>query len=354
VANQSTPGDAKPIERWLAALRISEQIRSGQASVIYIDQLTTEETILRDIGDWALEKKRTKEELGELLTKLTAAFELEPVPVDALLADDILVRDVIEGKDLPLILTGENVLAHDYLAWLANDLPWERQRAIRALEHITLKNVHELRELAQRAANQKPREFGLAQSRWVRSTYGGTPELWEFDEPAAMTSYLASLEYKARLSTPEFNRAYVDHIVRRRAVLLQIALAVYRLDNQKYPAYLAYLVPGYVKKLPIDPYSNQAFVYESEGLSLPLERFTAEPGLDRVSSYIEPHTPVFWSVGPSNARLKQIETNKFDPADPDNPEGEAKQTSTPIYFVWPEEMGWPTDFPAVFPLAKYN
>src|SRR5205085_919233 len=165
-----------------------------------------------------------------------------------------------------------------------------------ALDRITLKNVHDARQFAVRVADEHTHEFGLTESRWLQPPYSNRPELWEIDEPAATTSYLVSLEYKARVSIAELNRAYCDYVVNRRAALMCVALAAYRLDHQNYPAHLADLVPEYLKELPLDPYSSQPFVYQPVGLNLPLDCWM--PGSE--TNRIEAHRPLFWSVGPAN------------------------------------------------------
>ncbi len=205
----------KPIDGLLAALRMSAHLRSGQPSIIFIYQLARERQILQWIGQWAGQKARTKDELRHALQKLTAHDASSPKPADALLADHQLVRDVLVGKDVPLILAQQPIPLRDYLAFLANQLPWERERALLALDRITLRNIQEVNEVTSHVGNQQPRELGASDvRRWLRPR-GGLPELWEIEEPAAATSYLASLEYKARVSISQLNRAYCDNEVCR-------------------------------------------------------------------------------------------------------------------------------------------
>lgn len=298
----------KPFDGYLAALRMSDHLRSGQPSVIFIDQLERERHILDYIGNRAAAKEITKDQLRDVLEKLLAHFRDAPSPASTLLADHLLVRNVITGKDEPLILVEEPnhpVLLHDYLAYLANQLPWEQFRALQALNSVTLYNTNEVKQLVQYVNERDPRNWTSDRGlhRWFRPRSGfALPDAWTIEVDRATTSYLASLEYVRRVSVAELSRAYCDTEVCRRATLLRLALAMYRLDHKKYPTSLRDLVPEYLAELPLDPYGRQPFQYLPAGLELPLEHWSAMSNFGR----IDPHTPFFWSVGIADVQPQQL------------------------------------------------
>jgi hypothetical protein len=338
-------------ERLQGALRMSAHLRSGQPADIFIDQLYREQTILRSVADWAGSKKRTKAELESALTELMIQFGRSPSLDDALISDHLAVRNVITGKDSPAIFSKKPIPLTDQLAFISNELPWERERALKSLDRITLRNVAEVESLSHDLSRDSPRELGVTPlRRWLRPQFGAVPLIWEIEEPVAATSYLASLEYAARVSFSELARAYCYNETCRRATLLQIALAMYRVDHKKYPSRLSDIVPKYLDSLPLDPFSKQPFVYESSGLDYPLEwSWVWQSGFHR----LEPNTPVFWSVGPGDVRLKRLGHLTTQAADESVPEGISQQKSEPVYqLMSADDSWWWGDKALVFPLPK--
>ncbi len=282
------------------------------------------------------------------MDKLLADGRASPTPQSSLIADHLLVRDAILGKDMPLVLAATPVPLRNYLAYLANELPWERARALAALDRITGRNIRDTSGLVNRVEGRKLGEFvGSDVRSWVRPPWRDLPERWEIEEPAATTSYLAALEYKARVSVSELNRAYCNNVVCRRAALLQIALAMYRLDHKEYPPRLANLVPEYLAELPLDPYSSQPFEFERAGLELPLEERSGAANFQR----IEAHTPFFWSVGAGDFRLVQQSHSQSQPGEESDPDHPRQQVAVSTYVFFSEEWPWDGDVFA-FPLPE--
>jgi hypothetical protein len=275
-------------EQFLAGLRMSSHIRSGQPTVILNLQLKREQEILRRIGDWAASKERTNDERRTAIAKIQEYFATPPDMASALLADRRLIRRVIEGLDLPLMVN---------VAFLANRLPWERERALAALDIITDQNLWSAQQLTELLQGTRADEHGNAALRnWLRPAYE-RPE-WMLQRPQTTTSYMASKEYVARVPVNALFREYCDTITYRRAVLLEIALAMYRHDHKEYPAALSAVAPIYLDREPFDPYALQPFSYLPDGLDeLLLHNGPAQP------KRIAAHTPFFWSVGPNNRRL---------------------------------------------------
>jgi hypothetical protein len=352
VAGEPVLKPDQPARRFLAALRMGNQLRSGQPSVVVTQQLRGEQLILKRIGDWALESGRTKEELQDLLDKLTPQLQAPEAPAESLFADHVLIADVVAGKQTPFILNTNPIPTQAYLAYLANRLWWERERADIALNQISRTNVHDVDRLVDAIAGSAPGELGVTIVRhWLRPDHGGLPPLWQIANPAAVTSYLVSLEYAARVPVYEMNRAYCDNTTCRRAALLQIALALYHIEHDKYPMRLADLVPKYLERLPFDPYSRQPFQYAPAGLG-----HSVECPLDHAHFMrIDPNTPFFWSAGVGNVRLREIVTSR-SVANSGNPdEGPVRTETTTIYLFVNEsqfdQVSW-SDETLAFPLPK--
>lgn len=176
------------------------------------------------------------------------------------------------------------------LAFVANELPWERERAIAALWFVTQRNIdrfHGFKDELNSAGRYDVRW-------WIKPEY--TPDAWQ--DSAAATSYFFTMEYRARVSVNELLREYCDTEAVRRATLIRTALAACRAEHGEYPEALSALAPDYLAKVPIDPYDMQPFRYVPKGLDLPL---TWSGGLQ--GEEIPPGTPLLWSVGVNDVEL---------------------------------------------------
>ncbi len=380
------------VDRFEAALRMLQHLRSGQPTGIAIELFELEKRmILWQISSWAQDNHRTKEELREALDRLTpillhsrfksqipveedggagavADVQIVESPADALLADHAIILNVIDGKEPPFIVAAnaststspsnkkpQNVptmVPQMYLAYLANEIPWERDRARLALERITRSNLYDAQRLTDRLQNTVPWDRGsVALRELLRPTFSRLPERWEVFNPQAVTSYLVSFEYAARVPASLLNKIYYDTVTCRRGTLLQIALAFYRLDHKEYPQRLADLVPKYLEQMPLDPYSQQPFQYEPNGLGLPLSRIY--PYQHTSPNNIETNRPFFWSVGAANVRLKEDATLGADESqDAPTPPGENPPQKTYRFYKFfdTEQSGWEEPYNFVFPL----
>ena len=86
-----------------------------------------------------------------------------------------------------------------------------------------------------------------------------------------------------------------------RALRLRLALLAYRAQHGKLPPSLTQLVPDELPKLPIDVYSNQPFLYRSEGVPYPVSKEPHSAVVDASSpsdDSLEPGTPFICSIGP--------------------------------------------------------
>lgn len=329
---------AVPFDQLMATLRMSAHIRAGQSTAIFVRQLEREQQILKAIGNWAGNPNLTNDERRAALAKLEEYFQTQPDIAAAFAADREAIRQVIDGKDLPFMLSEKPIKTSTNFAMLANQLPWERVRALEALDAVTTFNVWQAEGLTKYLTRPTPTNNGVEfLKKWVRPD--SEQPAWIGGLPATLTSYLMSMEYKARVPVNETLRQYTDTIACRHAALTQIALAMYRADHKEYPPTLAKLVPDYLKVEPLDPYSMQSFLFQPEGLDDPLQD-TSQP---EFKMSVAAHTPFFWSVGPNNWQLQWFDNS---PPAAWGGEGKAAWPGGPSAAASPEGSAAPPDVPA--------
>ncbi len=117
-------------DQLFAALRLNYHMRFEQPTAIALNQLRFERTILEGIATWAAQKERTTDERRTALEKLQSQFRRQAVFADAFAADRKVIRKVVNGDEPPLILASERSDRAAYLAFAANEFPWERERAL--------------------------------------------------------------------------------------------------------------------------------------------------------------------------------------------------------------------------------
>jgi hypothetical protein len=187
--------------------------------------------------------------------------------------------------------------------------------------------------------------------RWLRPIYSlhGWPS-WELEAPAAATSYLMAMEYKIRSPVGQLFRASIDTELWRRATLLRIGLAMYRLEHGEYPLRLAELMPTYLHSIPIDPYMGQPFYYEPQGLDLPLKYFNFSIG-SFDSESLPPDTPFFWSIGAGKMILTRVD-RVYQEIEGSEEDAAVRDVSEEFYRFSSDEPAWWNDPVFVFPLPK--
>ena len=355
---------SESFERYLAALRILGTIRRGETSGTIQSVLKHESDIMKQIAEWSHNPQQTSKLLlkaVEELNRIYPATEADRVaisetekyqpPDPTVNADVSVLRDVILGKRPPAILSGDHTRLSDYLAVLANQLPFERRRAMRVLaqiaeeEHKSLDALQDRLQLSQIddssqdvRGNARVLREEIVQGLRRSAFYDRESDL---TTPSAETSYLLAKERRARAGFPRYLEAIANSYVRQLAVKLQLALAAYRIDHGAYPKSFDKLVPNYLSSVPIDPFSGEPFNYEPAGLPLKLNVIG--------ETTLAPETPFFWSVGANNYHLEQYRTGVFGdyvspPAEEHDPEYED------AYRLRPDGLDWASHTTLVFPL----
>lgn len=346
-------GGDVPFEQLMAALRMNRHVMMEQPTAVAIWQLRTEWRILEEVAKWANGKERTNDERRAAIAELQKFFDERSLIELSLFADGRVIERVLNGQEASMVMATTPVTIAENLAFVANELPWERKRAILALDIVTQKNVdrfHRLRGVVHSPPNPNA---GVDEIRkFVKPAY--QPETWQ-DSPAA-TSYFFSMEYQARVSVNELGHEYCNTEAVRRATLIRVALAAYRAEHEAYPETLAMLAPEYLPAVPVDPYSFQPFRYVPKGLDLPLTGFNFVDRWDP-KSWIPAGTPLLWSVGINDLELVNCVTETSATADgtATNLEEEPRSVTVTDYSLEPANVGtwWIWESPRlVFELRK--
>lgn len=311
------------LDRYLAISRLQSHWVKGQSSyILSYRRGPIGPQLDRQLIQWATHPKQTSARLRRAVNDLQVyLMRLRVVDVrESILADREKIRAVLLGDEPPSFFDGGYSRLSEYLAYLANELPWERQRALQALD-IRTKQVLDYALAAVYGANS----HGICDSsvrrrllgRWHRnqapmphrSVYNDrwhayrreTMNAWQ-----ASTSYLVSQEMNRFMN--DFLRNTLNAKVRRAGLMTQLALIAYRLDHQRYPESLAELWPKYITLLPHDPYSDNPLEYRPQGFERPTTKQRYLYGSDgsyvtnvtKAEATIPAQTPLLWSVGSGN------------------------------------------------------
>jgi hypothetical protein len=300
-----------------------EHFRQGQRSWTW----RAFRTDFSGIADWAAAKGQTSALLKRAIDALeegsphrliaramNASQQGLPKPPtwqQAVLADHLHLRDVLTGDKDP----SEGGLSLDtwrmQLAYIAHQLPWERERAIVLLRRISVARYDAADHFTDALANRDPyASVGsflpltpeeLLQSRKSREQYAHM----EVNIPLETTFLLRGL----CLELPSLEGVVVEslpEVQQREAVLLQLILLAYRLEHGSYPSVI-YELDEEVSRVPSDlfwqveeeqlMFGNRPFNYHPDGL---------DGWLELSDRRIRPGTPFFWSGGQYNAMLTEI------------------------------------------------
>lgn len=318
------------LDRYAAAVRLRGRLlarRNTRRALATLNWQTEKKDLEAAILLWAQHPKQTSERIVSAINKLQNVFNVFPDPRDAVLADYAWVREILLDRRSPTFLQQEEPRVAEYLPYLANQLPWEHERALRALEILAAQNLnyvdavsavmhrgrklehqgwhimqHRLSELLSPVYNDDytHRHELLSQGNWERFV-----QMQELSS-SCRSSFLVADELRRRGDLADYLVHWIDLQIAQRGLLTQLAMIAYRLDHQAYPESLEELVPEYLSGMPIDPNSRLPFKYRPEGLELPLYRNPND--LDRASA-ITAGTPLLWSIGVADFVLEQKISN---------------------------------------------
>jgi hypothetical protein len=296
-----TPVEAAEFQ--LASVRMLGHLRQGQPTAVTIRTLSVERQVLQQFVDWAAGKGTPTAQIRTVLDQLQQYFESAPLDATApFAADDRIVRGVLRGKTQPLILAETPIDISRYLAFLANELPWERRRALAALTMITMQNFRDAEQLKKLVDGREDPFYQARLQVWIQQDpyrVDLATDAWVSEQPSAATSYLARFEYLARVPVLELFEQVLETEAARRATIVRLALLLYRRDHDKYPAALSDLVPDYLREVAKDPFTGnfQTLSYALRGRDSSLAPFR------NYFSDFQDELPLVWSVGVEHALI---------------------------------------------------
>ena len=273
------------LDRKMALLRMSVHLRNHQfltAEGDFLEQKTLWE--LRD--SWAARPGQTPEWIRACIKALDEWHKTVPRP-----SDEIEARYIWFGKVLsldPEPLSAEASVNEYFksrmnvLLFTAHLMPWERTRARRALDDLTLRELAGLRGVEAAIEAEKPTALlVLRQPKYVDN---------ELLRTTPWLSAIAPDRIRSRSSSDESR--WVESETNRQATRLLLALVGWRLEHGALPESLDALIGSYFDELPRDPWSGRPFRYFPRGTG-------QGPSLRNAQGQaIGAATPVIWSCGP--------------------------------------------------------
>lgn len=317
------------LDRYAAALRLRGRLLARcntREALVILNWQVEKKDLAAAILQWAQHPKQTSTNVQAAIAKFASIYRDFPDPREAVLADYAWVREILLDKRSPTFLQQEEPRVVEYLPYLANQLPWEHKRALRALEILAAQNLnyvdavsnvvlreqilkqqgfpiiqHRLSELLSPVYNDyyTHRHELLSQGNWERFV------LMQELSSSCRSSFLVADELRRRGELANYLLHWIDLQIAQRGLLTQLALFAYRLDHQDYPPTLGELVPEYLGTLPIDPYSRLPFEYRPNGLELSLQPNSSNPNNYDRETAIAAGTPLLWSIGVADFVLEQ-------------------------------------------------
>ena len=285
------------LDRYLAALRVGRHIaQHGVFEQFWVGRATIDDAFRR-MDHWAAHPQQTVDRIRR------AIQGVEDETSDwATLADAI--KNSHRTRWQPVFVGWENIprsYGHNYaaypcsfLAWPCGLCPWEEVRKMRAQDALY---AHLL--VRSREAQQRLESPSADMGQWFWSTFG------------SLFAGFTDREYSWIRSTPLLRDGtdlpapalFVEHLTdaetQRRALLITLGLAGWRLEHGELPQRLDALIGTFLDTLPLDPWSGRQFQYFPEGLVATLFSYRHRLHPNR----IQPGQPLLWSVGREQVRL---------------------------------------------------
>lgn len=317
------------LNRYAAAVRLRGRLlarRNTRRVLATLNWRAEKKDLEAAILQWAQHPEQTSKNIKAAIAELASIYRDFPDPREAVLADYAWVREILLDKRSPTFLQQEEPRMVEYLPYLAHQLPWEYDRALRALEILVAQNLnyvdavsavlrrgqilrqqgrpimqHRLSELLSPVYNDDytHRHEVLSQGNWDHFV------LMQELSSSCRSSFLVADELRRRGELANYLLHWIDLQIAQRGLLTQLALIAHQLDHQAYPELLEELVPEYLSTLPIDPYSRLPFEYRPNGLELSLQPNSNNPNNYDRETAIAAGTPLLWSTGVAGYGLEQ-------------------------------------------------
>jgi hypothetical protein len=286
---------AGSLDRSIVALRYSRHLRARAGVNQWMVALSIETNALRQIVATFDRPGATDDQLHRALSELVEHERELPDAADAVRADYSILADLLASDRFDFYDGG----AFRKAVQLA---PWERERQERILNAVYAGYLRTLGLTYADALARAPYAAGLNERYALLA--GWSPESGERDTATAETRRAAGWTRTAYWRDSQFGASWIvpqyefSDRVRRRAAILQVALALYERTRGKPAETLDALVPDLIPAVPSDPVDGRPFRYRvSTGETVEAYNAIGPRTPDR-PTVLKPGQGVVWSVGP--------------------------------------------------------
>ncbi len=301
-AQEKEPGTS--VDRLGQILLLSRHLRNKASLVSYLAGVEAEASALQGLEQWLAHGKPAPNHLERVRDLLERHATGTPTPLDCLQTECFRAGGLLDNPAAWSFRVGgggdrvpETWLA-DAIA-LSLDMPWENERKNRLW-----RSVWEGLFRTIRAPSWQPLETGdvpEARKEATRRILRGWLPATEGAGASLTTARLARLLDDSWLADERLfaqvlplRNAGIHSQWRVDSARLAAALGLYQLQHEKTAQKLEELVPNYLPKLPVDPYTGQAFRYRiSQGEEIEVMR----PGWQEKVK-VQAGQGILWSTGP--------------------------------------------------------
>ena len=257
------------MEYYLAAFRVSRH-----EAVYHSGHLGVGRYLYDDLCVWAARPGQTAQRVATMFREVCKATDHPPSRTGEISAEYYYVRDLIDGD--PAALSRVRLAPrHVTLIALWNRwLPWERERALRLLAHLTAARLERRQEVERLAAPREPVDIARRQTPAFPYLRG---KPWP--KALALDSYLSPPPRRPGSDFADERADFLREETWRRVVRLMLAIEAWRLEKGQFPESLDAVVWAYPDCVPEDPASGHAFGYYPEGCVFPVRRNWGDPNL---------------------------------------------------------------------------
>lgn len=292
-------------------LALSRNLRNKAPVASYLAGVEMEASALEGLDRWLAQRRPSAGLLRHVLAELDRHAAETPPAQDCLQTECFRAGGVLANPPSWSFYSGppgQGVIRERWLAgWIAYSLDtyWEEERSIRLWRLVWAGLFRALRtpywQLPEAAE-----ELKAGKDSTCRLLRGWLPAAEEPESSLTATDLARLLDISwlsdDRLITPVVRLRAAATWARWRVAAgrLEVALALYQLREGKSAATLSDLVPNYLPKLPVDPYSGQPFHYRlSTGEVLDIPNANVFQGREGPSKgTVRSGQGVLWSTGP--------------------------------------------------------
>lgn len=272
------------LDLYLAAIRISRQLRQRASTFIHADRV--EQYASQVLVQWSAAGDQSPERIKRAIDAYQELSQDLPPADEVLKSQWVVMHRAIEAdpeaiETLTGVRSSDRPAAREYVDTIVRQAvlfdrlaPWEVARARRAVDHRTAE------ALFRKTNPEVIYPVVEPDRRWY--------------EYRRTTPLLSDFNWR---STEELTAGALESETRRRATLVLLALEAWKAEHGELPESLDPLVGTYLQEQPVDPYRDEPFEFVPQGLPLALETSPVHP--QRVFyAAIPANQPFLWSSGP--------------------------------------------------------